>query len=77
MELAFLIDKARWNEGSATEAALAIADYAERVLGLERLICLTMPGNVASMRVARKADVSFARELVDEFDVCHVHVRSP
>lgn len=37
VELAFLIDKARWGEGLATEAALAIAQYAERQLRLSRL----------------------------------------
>jgi RimJ/RimL family protein N-acetyltransferase len=43
VELAFLIDKARWGQGLATEAARGIVEYARLQLGLTRLICLIMP----------------------------------
>jgi hypothetical protein len=45
VELAFLIDKSRWGEGLATEAALGIVRYARERLGVDRLICLITPGN--------------------------------
>ena len=76
VELAFLIDKSRWGEGLATEAALSITDYAREVLKLQRLICLITPGNRASMRVAEKAGMSFERELTDELGPCLVYARS-
>ena len=76
VELAFLIAKARWGEGLATEAASAIADYARVQLGIHRLICLISPGNVASMRVATKVGMRFEREHVDEFGLCHVYACS-
>src|SRR6478735_2615131 len=50
VELAFLIDKSRWGEGFATEAATAIASHARTALGIQRLICLIMLGNSASIR---------------------------
>ena len=75
VELAYLIDKSRWGEGLASEAAAAIVGYAERVLGLRRLICLIMPGNAASARVAEKAGMRFERELVDRFGLCHIYSR--
>lgn len=50
VELAYLIDKARWRQGFATEAASAIVQYAAERLGLRRLICLIAPGNDASVR---------------------------
>jgi RimJ/RimL family protein N-acetyltransferase len=73
VELAYLIDKSRWGEGFATEAATAIASHASSVLGIERLICLIMPGNAASIRVAEKAGMAFERELVDEHGACHLY----
>jgi ribosomal-protein-alanine N-acetyltransferase len=76
VELAFLIDKARWREGFATEAARAIIEYARNVLGIQRLICLILPGNAASAGVARKVGMSFEREHRDELGLCHIYSRS-
>ena len=76
VELAFLIDKSRWGEGLATEAATGIVGYARNVLHLQRLICLITPGNAASVRVAQKVDMSFEREFVDESGLCHIYSRS-
>ncbi len=77
VELAYLIDKSRWGEGFATEAATAIASHAGSVLGIQRLICLIMPGNAASIRVAEKAGMAFERELVDEHGSCHMYSCRP
>jgi ribosomal-protein-alanine N-acetyltransferase len=73
VELAFLIDRSRWCEGLATEAAAAIVGYAADALHLTRLICLITPGNAASVRVARKIGMSFERELVDELGRCNIY----
>jgi len=66
VEVAYLLDKACWGQGLATEAALAIANYAVETLGLTRLICLIDRENVASIRVAEKIGMSFEREGEDE-----------
>lgn len=76
VELAFLIDKSRWGEGLATEAAAGIVRYATDILKLTRLICLITPGNDASVAVARKVGMSFEREHTDEFGLCHIYSRS-
>jgi len=73
VELAFLLNKARWGEGLATEAALAIKGYARDVLALGRLICLITPGNSASVRVATKVGMNYERELRDELGLCHIY----
>jgi len=73
VELAFLIDKNRWGEGFATEAASAIVSYARTDLNLERLICLITPGNAASVRVAEKVGMSYERELNDDLGLCHIY----
>lgn len=73
VELAYLIDKARWGQGLATEAALGIAGYARKQLGVRRLICLIMPGNAASVAVATKVGMTFERECTVEGGLCHIY----
>lgn len=66
VEVAYLLDKAYWGQGLATEAARAIANYAFQNLGLKRLICLIDRENIASQRVAKKIGMTFEREGEDE-----------
>ena len=76
VELAYLIDKRRWREGFASEAAAGIVEYARAVLGLRRLICLVTPGNIASVGVAERVGFRFERDHVDEFGPCHLYSRA-
>ena len=73
VELAFMIDKQRWRQGLASEAAQGIIQYATEHLKLQRLICLVMPGNKASAGVAIKVGMHFEREYADEFSLCHIY----
>jgi ribosomal-protein-alanine N-acetyltransferase len=65
VEVAYLIDKAYWGQGLATEAAQAIVDYAFEQLHLTRLVCMVGPGNLASANVARKIGMTLEREMTD------------
>lgn len=51
-----------WNQGYATEAAVAVRDYAFQVLHLPQLISLIRVGNLASRRVAEKVGMTLAEE---------------
>ncbi|MBI5029230.1 MAG: GNAT family N-acetyltransferase [Chloroflexi bacterium] len=51
-----------WHRGYATEAAVAVRDYAFRTLGLSRLISLIRIGNIASRRVAEKVGMQLDSE---------------
>ena len=53
-ELGYDFRRDFWNQGYATEAAVAVRDYAFDVLELPRLISLIRVGNLASKRVAEK-----------------------
>jgi RimJ/RimL family protein N-acetyltransferase len=53
-ELGYDFRSAYWNQGFATEAAIAVRDYAFDVLQLPQLISLIRVGNTASRRVAEK-----------------------
>jgi ribosomal-protein-alanine N-acetyltransferase len=76
VELAYLIDPARWGEGFATEAARAIVRHAHETLGLGRLIGLIDPENAASVRVAEKVGMRFDRHHVDAYGPCALYARS-
>ncbi|MEE8103907.1 MAG: GNAT family N-acetyltransferase [Planctomycetota bacterium] len=63
-EVFYLIAKHRHGKGFATEAAIALRDYAFNKLGLSRLVALIDPKNLASVRVAEKAGFSHERDVV-------------
>ena len=67
VEIAYLLDKAFWGQGLATEAAKGILQYGFEKLNLFRLICLIDPENIASQKVAKKIGMSLERE-VDGID---------
>lgn len=66
VEVAYLLDKAYWGRGLATEAAHAIAEYGFRTLGLTRLVSLIDEENRASQRVAEKIGMTFERAMADD-----------
>jgi [ribosomal protein S5]-alanine N-acetyltransferase len=67
IEVAFLLGKKFWGAGFATEAALAIVQYAFKHLNLSRLICLIDPENSASVKVAERIGMNFEQK-VDGID---------
>jgi ribosomal-protein-alanine N-acetyltransferase len=54
VELGYDFRSDHWGRGFATEAALAVRDFAFDSLGIARLVSLIRPSNVASCRVAEK-----------------------
>lgn len=70
VELAYLIDRRRWGEGLATEAAHCIVQHAAECLRLPRLIALILPGNQASIRVAEKVGMRFEAEFAHGSSTC-------
>ena len=74
--MAYLLDRAYWGQGLATEAAGAIAEYAIHILGLKRLICLIDEGNIASRRVAEKIGLTYERDGEDEKGAYLLYSRS-
>ena len=56
---AFLSDYRR--NGYAFESAAAVKDYGQKVLGLGRLLAITQPENVGSIRVLEKIGLKFER----------------
>jgi RimJ/RimL family protein N-acetyltransferase len=61
-ELGYDFRSDHWDRGFATEAALAVRDYAFNILRLPQLISLIRVGNLASKRVAEKVGMSLTEE---------------
>jgi ribosomal-protein-alanine N-acetyltransferase len=66
VEVAYLLDKAFWGQGLATEAGKALVRYGFEQLQRERLICLIDPQNQASINVAERIGMHFERATEDD-----------
>jgi RimJ/RimL family protein N-acetyltransferase len=54
LELGWTFGRASWGKGYATESALAARDWAFATLGVDRILSMIDPRNVASQSVARR-----------------------
>jgi ribosomal-protein-alanine N-acetyltransferase len=59
IELAYHFVPPAWGKGYATEAAVAALDHALGPAGLDRVIAIVFPENLASCRVVEKAGMRF------------------
>jgi RimJ/RimL family protein N-acetyltransferase len=64
VEIGWMLAREHWGHGYATEAALALRDWALAECGLTRLISLIRPGNDASIRVAERIGERYETEVV-------------
>ena len=61
LEIGYHVNRERWNQGFATEAAKAVLEYAFRRFGVDRVISLIRPENAPSRRVAEKNELTLDR----------------
>lgn len=59
IEVGYLLGKAFWGQGLATEAAQASLQYGFENHKLERIVAIVHPENIASQRVIEKLGMSF------------------
>ena len=59
VELAYHFNRASWNKGYATEAAIAVLEHGLGPVGLDRIIAVVVPENVGSWRVLEKAGMRY------------------
>lgn len=74
VEIAWAIVPERWGEGLATELARNAVEIGFGRLGLQQLVVLTLPDNLASRRVAEKAGFALAGE-TEHAGLAHVLYR--
>jgi RimJ/RimL family protein N-acetyltransferase len=63
-ELGWLLAREHWGQGYATEAAVALRDWALTERGLTRLISLIHHANVQSVHVAERIGERYERDVV-------------
>lgn len=63
VEAAWAIVPERWGQGLATELAQASVEVAFESLGLDELIAITLPENIASRRVMEKSGFVYDRDI--------------
>jgi RimJ/RimL family protein N-acetyltransferase len=63
LEIGWVVAREFWNQGYATEAAMACRDHALGALGRERVISLIDSENVPSIRVAEKIGERYERDV--------------
>jgi len=61
LEIGYHVNRERWNQGFATEAARAVMDYAFRRFDADRVVSMIRPENIASRRVAEKNGLTLDR----------------
>lgn len=61
-EVAYLLDKPCWGRGLATEGAGAAVKFGFEVVGLDSIVGLIHPDNLASGRVLEKSGLIFTRK---------------
>jgi RimJ/RimL family protein N-acetyltransferase len=64
VEVGYRLRRSAWRQGYATEAALAVRDFAFTNLGIKRLIAMIDPGNRPSIRVAEKLGMRYEAEVM-------------
>jgi RimJ/RimL family protein N-acetyltransferase len=74
IELAWVIHRSRWNQGFATEAALASLGWAWSETSIDHIISLINTHDERSMRVAQKVGERFERADVDPINGESIHV---
>ena len=63
VEVLYLLARAHWGQGLASEAARAALAYGFDQVGLDRIIALTKPENTASRRVMEKLGMQYEKNL--------------
>jgi len=64
VEIGYRLAKQYWGQGFATEAALAVREYAFKTLEIGRVVALIEPSNTASIRVATKLGMSYEKDVM-------------
>ena len=72
-ELGWVIHRARWGNGFATEASQAALDWAWKHVDTDGIISMIQPDNVRSLRVATKIGQRFQRPGVLNGTPVHVY----
>lgn len=61
VDIGFAFLERFWSKGYAVESALAVMDYGRDVIGLKRIVAITVPDNLGSIKVLEKIGMRFEK----------------
>lgn len=64
VEIGYRLARSAWGKGFATEAAVAVCDYALKTLGMKRIVAMIDPSNIASIRVTKKIGMVYEKDIM-------------
>jgi len=67
-EVFWLIGKEHWSHGYASEAASALLDYVFSVIGLDEVVAISKPENIASKKVIEHIGLNFQKIITESPD---------
>ena len=70
-ELGYMLDRSQWGQGFATEVATEMLRYGFEVLRIPKIVAVTSPDNLASVRVLEKAGMRRSTEAGEDGGVCY------
>jgi RimJ/RimL family protein N-acetyltransferase len=73
LEIGYWIAQSYWGKGFASELAIQLRDYGFDTLAKKRLVSIIQYGNKASIAVAKKAGLTFEREVYFGFKDCALY----
>lgn len=73
VELGFVIDQAYWKQGYAKEAAIALKEYGQKILGFSEIISIIHKDNQASVNVAIKIGMRLLKETIVDGVPCLIY----
>lgn len=74
VDLGYRFMKEYWGKGIATESALASIKLGFEKLGLEKIIAMVLPENIASIRVLEKLNFNYEKEIIEDGLTAKVYV---
>ena len=73
VDLGYRFLKAYWGMGIATESASACLDLGFNTLGLNKIIAMVLPKNIASIRVLEKLHFNYEKDFIEEQQLVKIY----
>ena len=73
LEVGYLLEKAAWHKGYATEAAQACRNYAFEQLGAAEVFSIIRDNNLPSQAVARRNGMEVRGQFVKHLSLIHIY----
>lgn len=77
IEAGWIIAAGRWGQGYASEAMVAVHGWFDRAHGPRPTMCMIVPGNAASERLAAKLGYRPSRTALHKGDTVQLYERAP